>query len=138
MSDPLLHEMNYSTLEASAKLAPMPSETPPKDQPRVHPATRMIREILDVSAGFEAHLGRELAVNPTDLAAMEHLIQSGPLAPSELARRLNITPPAVTASVDRLEAVGHVVRTHHADDRRRVVVTASQRSTAQAMGSSCR
>ncbi|WP_158437828.1 MarR family winged helix-turn-helix transcriptional regulator [Naasia lichenicola] len=112
----------------------MPSETPQRDGRRMHPATQMIREILDVSAEFEGHLGRELSVNPTDLAAMEHLIQSGPLAPSELARRLHITPPAVTASVDRLEAVGHVLRTHDAGDRRRIVITASQASTAQAMG----
>ena len=36
----------------------------------------MLREILDVGLEFEAHLGRELTVNPTDLAAMEHLIQN--------------------------------------------------------------
>lgn len=100
---------------------------------QARPATRLLREILDVSADFEGHLGRELSVNPTDLAAMEHLIQSGPLTPSELARRLRITPPAVTASVARLEALGHASRAHDADDRRKVIITASAPSTARAM-----
>lgn len=93
----------------------------------------MLRELLEVSHDFEQHLGRTLSVNPTDLAAMEQLIQDGPLSPGELARRLGISPPAVTAVVDRLAAVGHVTRSSNDADRRGVVVTASTSSALQAM-----
>ena len=84
--------------------------------------TVLLREILYVTADFEAHLGRELAVNPTDLKAMEHLISSGPLSPTELARRLDMSTAAVTTVVDRLVAASHVARSQHPTDRRGVVV----------------
>jgi DNA-binding MarR family transcriptional regulator len=98
------------------------------------PATRRLREILQISHAFEGRVRRELAVNATDLEAMEHLIQSGPLAPGELARRLGLTPSAITAAVDRLERLGHAARTVNPDDRRGVVVTASPASRDKAMG----
>jgi DNA-binding MarR family transcriptional regulator len=105
-----------------------------EERPEARPATRALREILEVSEEFSARMGRHLSVNPTDLSAMEHLIMAGPLGPSELARRLGVTPPAVTAVVDRLEALGHVSRTTNPADRRGVVVTPTPGSVAQAMG----
>jgi DNA-binding MarR family transcriptional regulator len=45
-----------------------------------------------------------------------------PITVGELAQRLNLSPAAATALVDRLEAVGHVARTRDPDDRRRVTV----------------
>jgi len=95
--------------------------------------TRALRELLEVSKEFEARVGRALAVNPTDLAAMEELIQSGPLGPAELARRLGMSRPAITASVDRLTGLGHVSRAEHPTDRRGVVVTPAPASVKQAM-----
>ena len=88
---------------------------------------------MQLSRAFETHLGAQLTVNLTDLAAMEHLISSGPLGPSELARRLGITPPAVTAVVDRLEELGHATRVTNPADRRAVVVTPAPASVQKAM-----
>ena len=105
---------------------------PPGVGPR--PATQRLREILEISHAFEGRVRRELSVNATDLAAMEHLIQSGPLAPSELARRIGLTPSAITSVVDRLEKLGHAARSINPDDRRGVVVTASATSRDKAMG----
>lgn len=102
---------------------------------RVRRPTALLRELLAVSDEFEAHLGRDLTVNPTDLKAMEHLIQDGPLAPTELARRLQVSTAAVTTVVDRLERLGHASRTQHPTDRRGVVVVPSQASVARAMAS---
>ena len=95
--------------------------------------TALMRDILDVTGEFEAHVGRELEVNPTDLQAMEHLISSGPLSPTELARRLGISTAAVTAVVDRLVAVDHVSRAKHPTDRRGVLVVPAPNSVAKAM-----
>ena len=102
--------------------------------PPARRATRALREILTVSKEFEGHLGEQLAVNPTDLGAMEQLIESGPLSPAELARRLGITRPAVTAVVDRLARLGHASRADNPADRRGIVVTASPGSTGKTMG----
>ena len=97
------------------------------------PPTYSLQEIVQLSRAFESHLGDQLSVNRTDLAAMEHLITSGPLGPSELARRLGITPPAVTAVVDRLEDLGHATRVTNPADRRAVVVTPAPASVQKAM-----
>ena len=99
----------------------------------VRRATELIREVREVSQEFELHVGRQLTVNPTDLQAMEHLIQSGPLGPTELARRLGISTAAVTAVVDRLVALGHVTRTQHPTDRRGIVVVPAPASVTRAM-----
>lgn len=96
--------------------------------------TVLLREILDVTGDFETHLGRELAVNATDLKAMEHLISSGPLSPTELARRLGVSTAAATSVVDRLVTASHVTRSQHPTDRRGIVVAAAPKSIARAMG----
>jgi DNA-binding MarR family transcriptional regulator len=96
--------------------------------------TILLREIMDVTDEFEAHVGRELTVNPTDLQAMELLIMHGPMSPTELAGRLSISTAAVTSVVDRLVALGHVRRTEHPTDRRGVIVVPSPASVERAMG----
>ena len=99
----------------------------------MHPATSLLRDILDVTGEFEKHVARELTVNATDLSAMEHLIQSGPLSPTDLAKRLDISTAAVTSVIDRLTAVGHVTREPQPNDRRGVLVVPQQSSVAKAM-----
>ena len=99
----------------------------------VHPATTLLREILDLTTEFERHLGRQLTVNPTDLEAMEHLIRDGALSPTELSRRLGVSTAAVTTVVDRLVAVGHVSRQPNPSDRRGILIEPDPRSVRKAM-----
>jgi DNA-binding MarR family transcriptional regulator len=101
---------------------------------RVHDATNLLREIREVGAAFEAHLGSQLTVNPTDLEAMEHLIQDGPLTPTELSRRLAVSTAATTTIIDRLTAVGHVSRIPNPADRRGILVVPAPASVDRAMG----
>lgn len=98
-----------------------------------HAATLLLREILDVTDDFERSLGNELAVNPTDLTAMQHLISAGPLSPTSLADRLELSGAAVTTVIDRLEASGHANRIPNPDDRRGVLVVANPASVGRAM-----
>ncbi|MDH6181408.1 DNA-binding MarR family transcriptional regulator [Microbacteriaceae bacterium SG_E_30_P1] len=98
------------------------------------PPTAMLRDLLTLSDEFEAHVGRELTVNPTDLQAMQHLIMDGPLSPTELSKRLGISTAATTTVVDRLVAVGHASRTQHPTDRRAVVIVPEPGSVRKAMG----
>ncbi|MBD5382973.1 MarR family transcriptional regulator [Clavibacter sepedonicus] len=94
---------------------------------------RILRDVLGLAAGFERRLGGVLDVNPTDMKAMEHLIQAGSLSPTELAGRLGISTAAATLVVDRLVEVGHVDRRPHPHDRRRVVVVPRPASVGRAM-----
>jgi len=100
----------------------------------VHAATLLLRELIDVTDDFERALGAELSVNNTDLTAMQHLISAGPLSPSELADRLELSSAAVTTVIDRLEGLGHAARTPHPSDRRGVLVVAAPASVGRALG----
>ncbi|WP_010203214.1 MarR family winged helix-turn-helix transcriptional regulator [Salinibacterium sp. PAMC 21357] len=103
------------------------------ERPAARRPTQLLRDILDTSDEFEQHVGRTLSVNATDLEAMEHLIMHGPLGPTELSRRLNISTAAVTGVIDRLIGVGHVTREQHPTDRRSVVVVPNPKSVETAM-----
>lgn len=81
-----------------------------------------LQTISILTREIEKKLSKRLGVNLTDLAAMEQLITSRSLTPSELASRLNVTTAASTQIVDRLERVGHVARERQSDDRRKVLV----------------
>lgn len=99
----------------------------------VREPTQLMRDILDISKDFQMHVGRELTVNATDLAAMELILMHGSMGPTELARRLGLSTAAVTTVVDRLAGLGHVTRSKHPHDRRAVVVQPTPASTVRAM-----
>jgi len=92
-----------------------------------------LRDFVVLSRAFERQVGQALAVNQTDLSAMEHLMTAGSLTPSELSRRLDISTAATTLVVDRLVALGHVQREAHASDRRKVIVTPAAASVTRAV-----
>lgn len=94
----------------------------------------LLQEFLQLSDRFTRMLAGELAVNATDFRAMEHLLRSGSLTPSDLARRLGISGAAVTTSVDRLVSRGHVSRESDPADRRKVRVIPAQASATKAGG----
>jgi DNA-binding MarR family transcriptional regulator len=96
--------------------------------PEVSPISQQLREVDALSRAFERRLGSVLTVNQTDLTAMEHLIQEGPLTPSELASRLKVSTAASTLVVDRLVALGHAERHPHERDRRKIVVVPARSS----------
>ena len=115
------------------------SGVPPEDADMAElvtarPATTLLRDFIELSELFESSLADELGVNPTDLQVMEHLIASGPLGPTELARRVGVSAGATTTSVDRLVALGHVSREPHPNDRRGVLVAPRPGSRDKAMG----
>jgi len=101
--------------------------------PRVREASALLREILQLTSEFEVDVAAALSVNKRDFEAMQHLVMSGSLSPSEIARRLGVTTAAATVIVDRLTAVGHVSREPHPTDRRGVVVVPRPESSAAAM-----
>jgi DNA-binding MarR family transcriptional regulator len=120
--------------DAHAEGAPWSRDELRTQQPiETNPINDSLREINTLSRAFERRLGTVLTVNPTDLAAMEHLIQEGPLTPSDLAARLGVTTAASTLVVDRLVALGHVERHRHASDRRKIVVVPSRSSVERAI-----
>jgi DNA-binding MarR family transcriptional regulator len=80
---------------------------------------------------FDRELARLLGVNETDLRCLEILIQDVPdtATPRLLADRLGLTTGSVTTMLDRLERHGYVTRSPHPDDRRKVLVHATDAAT---------
>ena len=64
------------------------------------------------------------------MRALDIVGREGPIAPTELARRLGFTTGGITTVIDRLERAGYVVRRPSATDRRRLVIEISD-STRQ-------
>jgi DNA-binding MarR family transcriptional regulator len=118
--------------DAEPSTASVPVTGPP--QIDVREASQLLREVLQLTAAFEAKVSAELSVNTRDFDAMQHLIAHGPLSPSDIARRLGVTTAAATVIVDRLTAVGHVSREPHPTDRRGVMVVPTPASVTAAMG----
>ena len=77
-------------------------------------------------------IGEALGVNVTDMAALEQLLNNGPLTPSQLAERLKVTTAAATQIVDRLERAGHVSRERKTSDRRKIFVVPVEASVERA------
>ena len=91
-----------------------------------------VRALSRALATFTATVARRLGLAPSDVQALEHLFAEGPLGPAEIAVRLGMTTPAVTALVDRLERAGHVERRPHPTDRRRLAVVPTPQAEAAA------
>lgn len=78
--------------------------------------------------------GGAVGMHRTDLVALGHVMEAGRagdhLTPSQLASALNLSAPATSALLTRLEGVGHVQRTHASSDRRRVSIEMTQDAMA--------
>ena len=67
-------------------------------------------------------LAAYLGIDPTAFRCLDILDQEGPMTAGRLAERARLSPSAMTALLDRLEAKGFARRTRDAEDRRRVLV----------------
>ncbi|MFQ4147396.1 MarR family transcriptional regulator [Arthrobacter sp. LAPM80] len=106
---------------------------PQDGRPRMHPATVVLRQILELNEVMEFAMRRELALKETDFQAMQHLIKHRTMSPGELAQLLHLTPAATTTVIDRLESKGHISRTPHPTDRRRQLISPSPKSVKETM-----
>ncbi|MCC5948944.1 MAG: MarR family transcriptional regulator [Nitriliruptoraceae bacterium] len=101
--------------------------------PRHARILELLRRFGDAVEHLEHEWSRVAGLHRSDLAALNHLARDPePLGMRELRDRLALSPGAMTALVDRLEARGHVQRTDDPTDRRRVAVTLSD--DARALG----
>ncbi|MGB3187041.1 MAG: MarR family transcriptional regulator [Ornithinimicrobium sp.] len=77
-------------------------------------------------------VGHELGLHRSDLMAMNLMSQASlrghAMTPGEVAKKMSLSAAAVTALVDRLEDVGHLVRTPDVKDRRRVRLGVSKQA----------
>jgi DNA-binding MarR family transcriptional regulator len=85
-------------------------------------------DIDAVGQAAAAHIG----INQTDLICLNALFRQGPMSAGQLASAIGLTSGATTTAIDRLERAGYVHRRNDPNDRRRVLVVASEDGARQA------
>lgn len=101
-----------------------PQDAPPEVPGGMHPLVRLLQEFtLEANRYIDAAGGRK-DMHRTDLNAlaviMRHTAKGNVVTPGLLRKELNLSSPATTALIDRLDHSGHVTRERHSSDRRQV------------------
>lgn len=91
-----------------------------------------LRSLVLAVQMYADDVGHHLGLHRSDLMAMNLVSQASArgssLTPSQVAKSMSLSAAAVTALVDRLERVGHLMRHPDPADRRRVRLDVSQQA----------
>jgi DNA-binding MarR family transcriptional regulator len=92
----------------------------------------LTRTLVRLGAALGRATFTEAGLPLSDARALQLLDEARgePISPGELAQRLDLSPPAVTALVDRLVEADLVARAPHPTDRRRVQISLTERARA--------
>ena len=84
-----------------------------------------IMQWQDVTQAYDEAVGVRLGLNMAERHCIG-LLYGGPQSAGAIAIATGLTPAAVTALIDRLEARGYLTRTRSLEDRRKVVIEATE------------
>jgi MarR family transcriptional regulator, organic hydroperoxide resistance regulator len=97
-------------------------------------AARLLEGLRAFGANYSEFTGRFaawLGLHSTDATALAEILyaedKGEPLSPTRLSERLSLTTGATTNLLNRLERLGHIVRTRENTDRRIVTLRSSKR-----------
>lgn len=114
------------TMEERSEGAPVSRVARPARDARTTAIIDLLRAFSTAMERYIEVHGAAHGLHRTDLYALAHVMDAARegrrLTPGELANALNLSSPATSALLSRLEAVGHVRRSHSTTDRRRVSV----------------
>jgi DNA-binding MarR family transcriptional regulator len=85
-----------------------------------------VRALIVASDAYRTAFARSAGLGLSDAAALGHLLHNGAQTPGQIAARVQMTPGATTAMLDRLDAVGYVTRGPNPGDRRSALITLTQ------------
>jgi len=100
----------------------MAREVEPDDIPKL---TMGLRGLIVSGERLRNVLAHQLGLGPSDLVALGHIHNDGPLTPRELAARMEVTSGSITALLDRVEKAGFVARDANPQDRRSLLIRAT-------------
>jgi len=76
--------------------------------------------------GLDQRATTRFGISRTDLHLIDRLRSDGPQKPSQLARSVGLTSGGLSIALERLERIGYIRRSQHPDDRRSVLVQATE------------
>jgi DNA-binding MarR family transcriptional regulator len=89
-----------------------------------------IRRSQSATDRFDSAVADALGINRTDMRCVDAIERAGALTAGQLAELTGLTSGAMTTALDRLEQAGFVQRVRDVKDRRRVVVTVTDKAHA--------
>lgn len=93
-------------------------------------AVTNLRRVILAGEHYRQVVAEAIGLGTTESQALSYLAVHGSSGQSELARDLGLTSSALTALVDRLERQGVAERVRHPRDRRRTIVSVTERGAA--------
>ena len=84
-----------------------------------------MRQASGLGVLYSQEVAARLGIASTDLECLDHLVTRGPVAAGALAEITGLTTGAITGVIDRLERAGFARRAPDPDDRRKVLVQAT-------------
>jgi DNA-binding MarR family transcriptional regulator len=94
-----------------------------------------LRSLILAGEHYRQVLAEAIGLGTTESQALSYLAVHGSSGQSELARDLGLTSSALTALVDRLERQGVAERVRHPRDRRRTIVSLTERGRSMVVES---
>lgn len=88
-------------------------------------ALAAIRRLGTEVDGLDQRAANRFGISRTDLHLIDRLRSEGPQTPSQLARSVGLTSGGLSIALERLERIGYIRRSQHPDDRRSVLVEAT-------------
>lgn len=96
-------------------------------QPLIDAIAGTVMRWQDATQKYDEAVGELYELNAAERHCLSFL-WPGPQPPSAIARAVALTPAAVTALVDRLQARGYVTRSPDPNDRRKVQVSVTKKT----------
>ncbi|MGC1206509.1 MAG: MarR family transcriptional regulator [Ornithinimicrobium sp.] len=101
-------------------------------RPAARAVALAVRLLVSRTQLYSDGVGHSLGLHRSDLMALNLMSQASAhgdlMTPTDVAKQMSLSAAAVTALVDRLERVGHLVRLPDAKDRRRVRLDVSKQA----------
>jgi DNA-binding MarR family transcriptional regulator len=99
---------------------------------QVHELMATLQQMVVSQQRFERAAADTLGMDRTSLEVIYQLIARGSSTPTELAAAAGLSTAATTQVLKRLDGAGHLQRHRHASDRRKVVISVAEQTTAHA------
>jgi DNA-binding MarR family transcriptional regulator len=93
----------------------------------------LVRQHSSAVLRHAAATAKRMGLEASEVAALEHLQAAGPMTHKRLGGRLSMSPGAITAMIDRLEARGYVERIPNPEDRRSALVRITRRGIEESL-----
>jgi DNA-binding MarR family transcriptional regulator len=89
---------------------------------------RALTDLQTASDQVDQAVSTAIGLNRTDARCLSCLLTRGPMTAGDLAATAGIAPTTLTFAVDRLTQAGYTERQRDPADRRRVLITASDKA----------